>query len=136
ALADTEGALLFIAHGNALSIRTPEGQEIGIEDIRSIRFKNDPPVLLLSCGEGKGETGSPSFARALKDAGASVVVSYAERVDVGDAVAAARLFVDALNGGASVMDALKAIERRAIDRVGPEPRFKVQRVGFEFGPVV
>lgn len=129
ALMQKKNVLIFIAHGDREHLHSPDGTSIAVADIKKLQLSyNKPTVFLFSCEGGKtdrSDTG-PTLADALKDAGASAVWSFAEKLDAGEAMSAAESLLAEVKRGRSMMDAMTALARTLRKLGGPKVYLRVQ----------
>jgi hypothetical protein len=88
ALTTTKNVVFIVAHSDGFSIKFPGGESLDIQDLDTVADAlraNRPRVVLFSC-ETARVANTNSFAKALLDRGAEVVLAPVTKISVADAL--------------------------------------------------
>jgi len=125
ALEEEEGVLIVYAHGNRDSLFLPDGSRLTVQDIRKRRFPKRPVVILVSCEGGNVREKAPeALASALRASGARAVLAFETPVDAREGIVLATKLVEALERGASILQAFR--EAAAVLR--PQERVRTRLI--------
>lgn len=130
--------LVLFAHGARDHLVMPDGTFVTTEDLRVRHFKAKPIVLLLSCegAQGAASDTTSSLAESLKEAGATAVWGFEQKVDVRDALMVARRFQEAATKKSAALSAMRAIDAERTKIGLPQMRLKVEGRAPQGGPFV
>jgi CHAT domain len=104
----------------------PDGSLLTASEVRQLRLKNAPFVLLLSCEGASGDRSiaTESMAESLKAAGAVGVWGFEQKVDARDAVDLAERFLRETSRGVSAIAAIKTVTAQRA-KSSPSTRLKL-----------